>query len=93
LDQNFGTIRHSSLICPPNPSLKKIFNTQLNLFNKYRSLNLVLSEDEYFDPELINACSEFCEANSLMFQVLDGLEEDDYSKDCLSSGERSGKSS
>jgi len=78
LDQNFGTIRHSSLICPPNPSLKKIFNTQLNLFNKYRSLNLVLSEDEYFDPELINACSEFCESNSLNFQVLDGLEEDDY---------------
>jgi hypothetical protein len=78
LDQNFGTIRHSSLICSPNPSLKKIFNTQLNLFNKYRSLNLVLSEDEYFDPELINACSEFCEANSLKFQVLDGLEEDDF---------------
>ncbi|MEY4309646.1 MAG: hypothetical protein RL422_1849, partial [Bacteroidota bacterium] len=52
--------------------------TQLNLFNKYRSLNLVLSEDEYFDPELINACSEFCEANSLKFQVLDGLEEDDF---------------
>jgi DNA-binding LacI/PurR family transcriptional regulator len=37
-----------------------------------------LSEDEYFDPELINACSEFCEANSLKFQVLDGLEEDDF---------------
>mgnify|MGYP003856431805 CR=1 FL=1 len=60
-----------------NSEIKKVFNTQLNLFNKYHSFNLVLTEEDYFDADLINGCSKFCESISMNFQVLDGLDEEE----------------
>jgi hypothetical protein len=79
MDQNFEQIRHThaSLVCEPAKQIVQIFNTQLNLFNKYRAFNLVLTEEDYFDPQWINGCREFCESISMDFQVLDGLEQED----------------
>jgi DNA-binding transcriptional regulator YhcF (GntR family) len=79
IDQNFEQIKHShaSLVCEPAKQILKIFNNQLNLFNKYRAFNLVLTEEDYFDPQWINGCREFCESISMDFQVLDGLEQED----------------
>lgn len=79
LDQTFTSMRnaHASIVYHPSLQIKKVFNTQLNLFNKYRTFNLVLTEEDYFDAALINGCSEFCESISMNFQVLDGLEAED----------------
>ncbi len=76
LDQNFNSISnaHASITSQPKTALNFHFSNQINLFNKYHSFNLVVSEEDYFDAGLINGCSEFCETNGLEFQVLDGLE-------------------
>ncbi|MHA8077168.1 GntR family transcriptional regulator [Aquirufa sp. TARAVU-A1A] len=79
LDQNFNSISHAhaSIVTQPKEQLIALLENQLNLFNKYHSFNLVVSEEDYFDPALINGCSEFCETHGLDFQVLDGLETED----------------
>jgi DNA-binding LacI/PurR family transcriptional regulator len=64
-------------VTQPKEQLIALLENQLNLFNKYHSFNLVVSEEDYFDPALINGCSEFCETHGLDFQVLDGLETED----------------
>jgi hypothetical protein len=64
-------------VSQPKAQLIALFENQLNLFNKYHSFKLVVSEEDYFDPAMINGCSEFCESNQLDFQVLDGLEPED----------------
>ena len=61
----------------PKEQLIALLENQLNLFNKYHSFKLVVSEEDYFDPALINGCSEFCESQGMDFQVLDGLESED----------------
>jgi hypothetical protein len=76
LDQNFNSISnaHASITSQPKTALNFHFSNHINLFNKYHSFNLVVSEEDYFDAGLINGCSEFCETNGLEFQVLDGLD-------------------
>jgi DNA-binding transcriptional regulator YhcF (GntR family) len=80
LDTNFKSLanNHSSIIYKDNSSLLKVLLPQLNLFKKYSGFNLVLSEEDYFDANLITACREFCESIAMEFQVLDGLDEDDF---------------
>ena len=79
LDHSFSNLSQTfaSIVSKPISQIKKVFNTQLNLFNKYHSFNLVLTEEDYFDADLINGCSKFCESISMNFQVLDGLDEDE----------------
>ena len=79
LDHSFSSLSQTfaSIVSKPISQIKKVFNTQLNLFNKYHSFNLVLTEEDYFDADLINGCSKFCESISMNFQVLDGLDEDE----------------
>ena len=79
LDHSFSSLSQTfaSIVSKPISQIKKVFNAQLNLFNKYHSFNLVLTEEDYFDADLINGCSKFCESISMNFQVLDGLDEDE----------------
>jgi hypothetical protein len=79
LDHSFPSLSQTfaSIVSKPISQIKKVFNTQLNLFNKYHSFNLVLTEEDYFDADLINGCSKFCESISMNFQVLDGLDEEE----------------
>jgi DNA-binding transcriptional regulator YhcF (GntR family) len=79
LDHSFSNLSQTfaSIVSKPISQIKKVFNTQLNLFNKYRSFNLVLTEEDYFDSDIINGCGKFCESISMNFQVLDGLDEED----------------
>ena len=68
---------NSSILCN---SVEEIFNVlQQNArhFKKYKTLNLVLTEEEYFDSELITGFRNFCENNHYDFQVLDGLENEE----------------
>lgn len=79
LDHSFSSISHTfaSIVCRPSDQINKVFNAQLNLFNKYRSFNLVLTEEDYFDADVINGCRKFCESISMNFKILDGLDEED----------------
>lgn len=72
----------SKISCQNKLELQKKLLPQLNLFKKYSGFNLVLSEVDYFDANLITVCRDFCESIAMEFQVLDGLDEDD-----LKSGE------
>ena len=79
LDANFKYLQHncSSIHYKDKLHIHKILLPHLNLFNKYSGFNLVLTEEDYFDADLITACREFCESISMEFQVLDGLDEVD----------------
>ncbi|MHA8066902.1 GntR family transcriptional regulator [Aquirufa sp. ROCK2-A2] len=80
IDSTFKNLQnnHSSIVYKNKSELQKILLPQLNLFKKYSGFNLVLSEVDYFDANLITACREFCESITMEFQVLDGLDEDDF---------------
>ncbi|MEY4384494.1 MAG: hypothetical protein RI995_2036 [Bacteroidota bacterium] len=75
LQHQYGKITLSNLF-----NLESIFNPHINLFKNYKGFNLVLTEDEYFDSNLITSLRNFCNAIQLDFQVLDGLEEEDFQK-------------
>ncbi|RXK47541.1 GntR family transcriptional regulator [Aquirufa rosea] len=76
LDHEFKSIQntHASIVCHPKSQIIQEFSNHTNLFKKYRCLNLVLTEEEYFDAEFINGCGDFCESIQMDFKVLDGLE-------------------
>ena len=46
-------------------------------FKKYKTINLVLTEDEYLDSELITGCKNFCNDKQYGFKVLDGFQDED----------------
>ncbi len=79
LDSNFECLQnnHSSIVYKDKSHIQKILLPHLNLFNKYSGFNLVLTEEDYFDANLITGCRDFCESIAMEFQVLDGLDEDD----------------
>ncbi len=81
LEQEFKQLNHqySKLTVSNLHNLTKIFNPHINLFKNYKGFNLVLSDDEYFDSNLITSLRNFCNSIQLDFQVLDGLEEEDFS--------------
>lgn len=74
LQHTYGKVTLSNL-----HHLQSIFNPHINLFKHYKGFNLVLTEDEYFDSNLITSIRNFCNSIQLDFQVLDGLEEEDFS--------------
>lgn len=82
LEQSFNDLQHqyAKLTLANLLNLESIFNSHINLFNKYEGFNLVLSDEVYFDSNLITALRNFCNNIQLDFQVLDGLEEDEFEK-------------
>ncbi len=82
LEQGFKDLQHQfgKLTFSNVSDLTSIFYPHINLFKNYKGFNLVLTEDEYFDSDLITSFRNFCNSIQLDFQVLDGLEEDDFSK-------------
>jgi len=79
LDSNFDCLKnnHSSIVYKDKLHIQKNLLPHLNLFNKYSGFNLVLTEEDYFDANLITGCRDFCEYIAMEFQVLDGLDEND----------------
>ncbi len=65
---------NSSIVNNSGDEICNVMQSQLEVFKKYHTLNLVLTEEEYFDAELITGFRNFCENNGFDFQVLDGLE-------------------
>lgn len=80
LEQPFTDLQHqyARLTLANLLNLDSIFNSHINLFNKYKGFNLVLSDEVYFDSNLITSLRNFCNNIHLDFQVLDGLEEDEF---------------
>jgi DNA-binding transcriptional regulator YhcF (GntR family) len=42
--------------------------------SRYQSINLVLSGEEYFPSEMISGFIDYCEDNTLSYQILDGMQ-------------------
>jgi len=57
--------------------ISSVMQQHIKHFKKYKTLNLVLTEEEYFDSELITGFRNFCESNNFNFQVLDGFQEEE----------------
>jgi DNA-binding transcriptional regulator YhcF (GntR family) len=67
----------SSVLSNSGQELSNVMQQHLKHFKKYKTLNLVLTEEEYFDSELITGFRNFCENNNFNFQVLDGFQEEE----------------
>ncbi len=78
LDKSLTSLQsnNSSIVCNTGEEIFRVMQQHVRIFKKYKSLNLVLTEEEYFDSELITGFREFCELNAFDFQVLDGLQDE-----------------
>ncbi len=79
LDQAMPSLvnANSSVLCNAGQEICNVMQQNAKHFKKYKTLNLVLTEEEYFDAELITGFRNFCEKNNYDFQVLDGFEDED----------------
>jgi DNA-binding transcriptional regulator YhcF (GntR family) len=68
---------NSSILSNSGKEICQVMQQNAKYFKKYKTLNLVLTEEEYFDSELITGFRNFCENNNYNFQVLDGFQEED----------------
>ena len=68
---------NSSILCNSGEEIFNVLQQNAKCFKKYKTLNLVLTEEEYFDSELITGFRNFCEINHYDFQVLDGLQDEE----------------
>jgi DNA-binding transcriptional regulator YhcF (GntR family) len=79
LDQAMASLTNtnSSILSNSGKEICQIMQQNAKYFKKYKTLNLVLTEEEYFDAELISGFRNFCENNKYEFQVLDGFQDED----------------
>ena len=68
---------NSSILCNSGDEIFNVLQQNTKHFQKYKTVNLVLTEEEYFDSELMTGIRNFCEANYYDFQVLDGLQDEE----------------
>jgi DNA-binding transcriptional regulator YhcF (GntR family) len=68
---------NSSILCNSGEEIFNVLQQNSKYFKKYKTLNLVLTEEEYFDSALITGFRNFCETNHYNFQVLDGLQDEE----------------
>jgi DNA-binding transcriptional regulator YhcF (GntR family) len=82
LDQNFPSLgnNHSYILSNSKGDLRKVLTENVRFMRKYQQINLVLTDEEYFDADLISDFRDFCEANRFEYQVLDGLEDEELQK-------------
>lgn len=79
LEQAMPSLQHanSSILSNSGEEIFSVMQQNAKYFKKYKTLNLVLTEEEYFDAELITGFRNFCEANHYNFQVLDGFQDEE----------------
>lgn len=79
LEQSLASLHglNSSILSNSGDEIAQVMQQNLKHFKKYKTLNLVLTEDEYFDSELITGFRDFCETNHFDFQVLDGFQDEE----------------
>lgn len=79
LEQSMPSLQqaNSSILCNSGEEIFNVLQQNAKHFKKYKTLNLVLTEEEYFDSELMTGFRNFCETNHYDFQVLDGLQDEE----------------
>jgi DNA-binding transcriptional regulator YhcF (GntR family) len=75
IDNPFPTLggNHSSLWSDVRSNLFSLLAQNKEELRKYERLSLVLSNDDYFDAEILRTFPEFCEACGFEFEIMDGL--------------------
>jgi DNA-binding transcriptional regulator YhcF (GntR family) len=64
---------YSSISYNPEQEMERIMGVALESFKKYNSIDLVLSNREYFHSEMITGFRHFCEKNNFDYQILDDM--------------------
>lgn len=79
LEQTMPSLQNanSSILSNSGEQIFSVMQQNAKYFKKYKTLNLVLTEEEYFDAELITGFRNFCEVNNYNFQVLDGFQDEE----------------
>ena len=79
LDQILPSLNNSnsSIVSSSGKAIYELMQKNAAYFKKYKTLNLVLTEEEYFDSELIIGFRNFCENNHYEFKVHDGFKGED----------------
>ena len=79
IDQKMPSLNNanSSILGNAEKEIFELMQKNAKYFQKYKTINLVLTEDEYFDSELITGCKNFCDKNNYEFHVLDGFQDED----------------
>lgn len=79
LEQSMPSLQNinSSILCNSGNELFNVLQQNAKHFKKYKTLNLVLTEEEYFDSELMTGFRNFCEINHYDFQVLDSFQDEE----------------
>lgn len=79
LDQTMPSLNNSnsSIVSSSGKAIYELMQKNAANFKKYKTLNLVLSEEEYFDSELITGFRNFYENNLYEFKMLDGFKGED----------------
>jgi len=79
LEQTMASLQtaNSSILSNSGEEIFRVMQQNVKYFKKYKALNLVLTEEEYFDAELITGFRNFCEANHYDLQVLDGFQDEE----------------
>ncbi len=72
---------NSSIVSSSGKAICELMQKNAAYFKKYKTLNLVLTEEEYFDSELITGFRNFCEKNYYEFKVLDGFKDEDVEEE------------
>ncbi len=83
LDQTMPSFNNSSssILSDIGKEIWELMQKNVKQFKKYKTINLVLTEDEYFDSGLITGCKNFCDNNYYGFKVLDGFQDEDDVED------------
>ncbi|MFN8358224.1 MAG: GntR family transcriptional regulator [Spirosomataceae bacterium] len=76
LDQLFDGVKNaaSGLYFDPSLEMYRLLKTCEKALSRYEMINLVLSNEEYFDAEMISGFCQFCEDKGFDYQILDGME-------------------
>ena len=79
LDQTLSSLKHSisSILSTSGKEICKLLQQNAKYFKKYKIINIILPEAEYFDSELISGLRNFCENNYYEFRVFDGFQDED----------------
>lgn len=78
IDRQFESLSnsYSSISYNPEQEMERVMLSCLQNFKKYKSIDLVLSNREYFHSEMITGFRNFCENNNFEYQILDDMQDE-----------------
>lgn len=67
---------YSSISYNPEEEIARVMENCISKFEKYNTIDLVLSSREYFHSEMITGFRHFCEKHGFEYQILDDMQDE-----------------